>query len=132
VKRVERRRQNFFLPFTHEGEVLFQEVRRRRLGRSDDEIKDTLTDLARLTRRLAEVNLANLEAQDMDAMLPAQRFMHRRNLADATRMAAKDVYSMSSSELAKHRRRLKYGVRVSDVLAALMEEVEDHQYRYDN
>jgi len=91
-----------------------------------------LTDLARLTRRLAEVNLANLEAQDMDAMLPAQRFMHRRNLADATRMAAKDVYSMSSSELAKHRRRLKYGVRVSDVLAALMEEVEDHQYRYDN
>lgn len=103
------------------GETLIKQTRRRLAA------TDTFAELACLTQRLADGNLANLEAQDESTMLPAQRFMHRRRLADATRMAAKDVYSMSTPQLATHRRRLKYGVNVSDVLAALMEDVEDLQ-----
>merc|ERR1712034_196696 len=109
----------------------FAGLGRRRLSKAAlMEEHAAFTNLARLTQRLADTNKAHLEKLNVNAMLPAQQFMHRRRLADATRMAAKDVYSMSSSQLATHRRRLKYGVRVSDVLAALMEEVEDHQYRY--
>merc|ERR1711900_92792 len=40
-------------------------------------------------------------------------------------MEAKDVNSMSPSELVMHRRRLTHGTRVSPVLAALMEEIDE-------
>jgi len=42
-------------------------------------------------------------------------------------MEARDVNAMSPSELVLHRRRRAYGVRVSPVLAALMDEIEEAQ-----
>merc|ERR1711964_381521 len=57
----------------------------------------------------------------------AEELLHRRRLADTARMEAKDVAGMSPSELVMHRRRLAHGVRVSPVLAALMEQIEEAQ-----
>merc|ERR1711964_290699 len=51
----------------------------------------------------------------------------RRRLADAARMEEKDMDAMSPSELVLHRRRLSGGARVSPVLAALMEQIEEAQ-----
>merc|ERR1711964_818156 len=53
--------------------------------------------------------------------------LRTRRLADTARMEAKDVTAMSPSELVLHRRRLAHGVRVSPVLAALMEQIEEAQ-----
>merc|ERR1711964_932970 len=89
-----------------------------------------LAGLARVTRRLADVNLANLEAQDMGSMSPAHRVTHLHRLADASFLAAKDVDSMSRSQLDEHRRRLKYGRRVPRALAELMEEIEELRRYY--
>merc|ERR1711964_438825 len=57
----------------------------------------------------------------------AEELLHRRRLADTARMEAKDVAAISPSELIMHRRRLAHGVRVSPVLAALMEHIEEAQ-----
>merc|ERR1711964_499344 len=54
---------------------------------------------------------------------PAAQVLQRRRLADAARMEAKDVDAMSPAELG--RRRLTHGARVSPVLAALMDEIEE-------
>merc|ERR1711900_68525 len=95
----------------------YANMRSRRLAALDHySIEETnasaaLAGLARVTRRLADVNLANLEAQDMGSMSPAHRVTHRHRLADASFLAAKDVDSMSRSQLDEHRRRLKYGRR---------------------
>jgi len=83
----------------------------------------------RLARRLAHTALMKVKGLDVSKMTPAERVMHRRNLADATRMAAKDVDSMSAYELTLHRRRLTYGVRVSQVMADLMDEIKEKQRR---
>merc|ERR1711964_580826 len=53
--------------------------------------------------------------------------IHRRRLADAACMEEKDMDAMSPSELVLHRRRLSGGARVSPVLAALMEQIEEAQ-----
>merc|ERR1711900_136973 len=58
---------------------------------------------------------------------PAVQVFQRRRLADAARMEAKDVAAMSPSKLVLHRRRLAYGVRVSPVLAALMDKIRQAQ-----
>merc|ERR1711964_621743 len=50
-----------------------------------------------------------------------------RRRADAARMEEKDMDAMSPSELVLHRRRLSGGARVSPVLAALMEQIEEAQ-----
>merc|ERR1711964_443413 len=55
----------------------------------------------------------------------AEDVLARRRLVDHVRMEAKDTDAMSPSELVKHRRRLTYGARVSPVLAALMDEIEE-------
>jgi len=86
-----------------------------------------LSDLAGLTRRLADVKLANTKAKDVNIMSPAELVIHQRRLADAMFLAAKDVDSMSISELDTHRRRLKYGRRVPPTLAELTEEIEERQ-----
>merc|ERR1711964_142890 len=80
----------------------------------------------RLARRLAHTALTEVKGLDVSKMTSSQRVMHRRNLADATRMAAKDVDSMSAYELTLHRRRLTYGVRVSQVMADLMDEIKEN------
>jgi len=55
----------------------------------------------------------------------AEDVLTKRRLVDDARMEEKDVDVMSLSELVMHRRRLTYGVRVSPVLAALMDEIEE-------
>merc|ERR1711964_893203 len=82
-------------------------------------------------QRRALAAVAHMEAQDVNAMSPAERVMHRRNLADANSMAAKDVHAMSPSELITHRRRLTYGPRVNLVMAELMDECLDAKKRHD-
>merc|ERR1711964_714554 len=68
----------------------------------------------------------------MEADMPSSSYLHsaeevlaRRHLLDHARMEAKDVDAMSPPELVKHRRLLMYGARVSPVLAALMDEIEE-------
>merc|ERR1711964_552734 len=82
-------------------------------------------------QRRALAAVAHMEAQDVNAMSPAERVMHRRNLADANSMAAKDVHAMSPSELITHRRRLTYGPRVNLVMAELMDKCLDAKKRHD-
>merc|ERR1711964_780267 len=59
----------------------------------------------------------------------------RRRLIDQARMQANDVDSMTPSEFVLHRRRLTCGVRVSPVLAVLMDEIQaakrNHRSRCD-
>merc|ERR1711964_702210 len=62
--------------------------------------------------------------------LSAETVLRKHHLADTARMEAKDVAAMSPSELVTHRRRLAHGVRVSPVLAALMEQIEEAQLNH--
>merc|ERR1711964_669021 len=71
----------------------------------------------------------------MEADIPSSSYLHsaeevlaRRHLLDHARMEAKDVDAMSPSELVMHRRRLNYGARVSPILAALMDEIEEAKH----
>merc|ERR1711964_909531 len=70
----------------------------------------------------AAADLAKSAANKVNDMWTGKETEVRR-LADHARMEAKDVDSMSPSELVLHRRRLTYGVRVSPVLGALMDEI---------
>merc|ERR1711964_124415 len=69
--------------------------------------------------------------------IPSQSYLHsaeeviaRRRLVDHARMEAQDADAMSPSELAMHRRRLAHGTRVSPVLAALMDEIEEAKHNH--
>lgn len=69
--------------------------------------------------------------------IPSQSYLHsaeeviaRRRLVDHARMEAQDADAMSPSELAMHRRRLAHGARVSPVLAALMDEIEEAKHNH--
>merc|ERR1711964_688326 len=69
--------------------------------------------------------------------IPSQSYLHsaeeviaRRRLVDHARMEAQDADAMSPSELAMHRRRLAHGARISPVLAALMDEIEEAKHNH--
>merc|ERR1711964_657051 len=81
--------------------------------------------LKRPGRRLTETDLPR-----SSYLHSAEEVLARRRLVDRARMAAKDVDAMSPSELVMHRRRLTYGARVSPVLAALMDEIEEAKRSY--
>merc|ERR1711964_167619 len=81
--------------------------------------------LKRPGRRLTETDLPR-----SSHLHSAEEVLARRRLVDHARMAAKDVDAMSPSELVLHRRRLTHGARVSPVLAALMDEIEEAKRSY--
>merc|ERR1711964_445063 len=89
----------------------------------DQRLKETrkTLDAILVDNKKTEKRLAALDRR----RLAAEEVLHRRRLDDTARMEAKDVDSMSPSELTLHRRRLAYGARVSPVLAALMDEIEE-------